>query len=117
VYVQSFPTLGSKTQVSTDDGVQPIWSRDGRELYFRTSTHLMAASVSTAGGLDVDRAIPLFRDAYLRPQGDNHVAYDVFPDGSVLFIDLPRNAPTNATPLSFIAVFNWFEELTAALRR
>ena len=117
VYVQSFPTLGSKTQVSTDGGVQPIWSRNGRELYFRSSTHLMAAQVSTAGGLNVDRAIPLFRDMYLSPQGDNHIGYDVFPDGSFLFIDLPRSGATNAAPPSFIAVFNWFEELTAAMRR
>jgi hypothetical protein len=77
----------------------------------------MAAQVSTAGGLNVDRPVPLFRDVYLRPQGDSHVGYDVFPDGSFLFIDLPRTAATNNTSPSFTAVFNWFEELAAARRR
>ena len=116
IYLQSFPTAGNKTRVSTDGGVQPVWSRDGRELYFRSSTHLMAARVAT-GGLTVERPIELFKDTYLRPQGDNHTAYDVFPDGSFLLIDLPRSGAADAAPPSFIAVFNWFEELAAAMRR
>jgi hypothetical protein len=52
----------------------------------------------------------------LRPQGENHTAYDVFPDGSFLFIDLPRASAANAAPPSFIAVFNWFAEFAAAIR-
>jgi Tol biopolymer transport system component len=116
IYLQSFPTAGNKTQVSTDGGVQPVWSRDGRELYFRSSTHLMAARVA-AGGLTVERPIALFKDTYLTPQGDNHTAYDVFPDGSFLLLDLPRSGAPDAAPPSFIAVFNWFEELAAAMRR
>jgi serine/threonine-protein kinase len=117
VYVQSFPTPGSKVQVSTDGGLQPVWARDGRELYFRSATHLMAARVTGAGRLVVDRPVVLFSDSYLRPQGDSHTAYDVFPDGTFLFIDLPRTAKTTTMSPSFIAVFNWFEELAALGRR
>ena len=49
----------------------------------------MAARVP-AGGLTVERPIELFKDTYLRPQGANHTAYDVFPDGSFL---VHRSAP------------------------
>jgi eukaryotic-like serine/threonine-protein kinase len=34
VYVQRFPGLGTKAQVSTDGGYSPVWSRDGRELFY-----------------------------------------------------------------------------------
>jgi eukaryotic-like serine/threonine-protein kinase len=34
VFVESFPPSGSRWQVSTDGGSQPIWHRDGRELFF-----------------------------------------------------------------------------------
>src|SRR5450755_695915 len=34
VYVQTFPTPGGKWQVSTNGGALPVWSRDGKELFF-----------------------------------------------------------------------------------
>jgi dipeptidyl aminopeptidase/acylaminoacyl peptidase len=36
-FVQPFPTTGAKWQVSTGGGRQPMWRRDGRELYFTTN--------------------------------------------------------------------------------
>jgi serine/threonine protein kinase/Tol biopolymer transport system component len=34
IYVVSFPQAGGKWQISTDGGRSPVWSRDGRELYY-----------------------------------------------------------------------------------
>jgi Tol biopolymer transport system component len=34
VYVQPFPGLGARHQISTDGGAAPAWSRDGRELFY-----------------------------------------------------------------------------------
>jgi serine/threonine protein kinase/Tol biopolymer transport system component len=34
VFVTKFPATGERTQVSVDGGVQPMWRRDGRELYY-----------------------------------------------------------------------------------
>ena len=39
VYVQPFPDLGSRHQISTDGGTAPAWSRDGRELFYTTRPH------------------------------------------------------------------------------
>src|SRR5258706_2718859 len=36
VYVRPFPGPGGKWQVSTGGGVMPVWSRNGRELFYRT---------------------------------------------------------------------------------
>ena len=34
IYVERYPELGSRQQISTDGGRLPLWSRDGRELFF-----------------------------------------------------------------------------------
>ena len=108
---------GNKRRVSIDGGVQPVWSRDGRELHFRSATHLMAAVLSAGPAVAVERPIALFRDTFLRPQGDAHTGYDVFPNGSFVFVDVPRNRAPGELPPSLVAVFNWFEELSNALGR
>ena len=46
IYVQAFPESGSKLQLTTEGGVEPIWSPDGAELFFR----------SLDGGAGVERA-------------------------------------------------------------
>jgi Tol biopolymer transport system component len=51
VYVVSFPTPEGEFQISTDGGRIPVWSRDGRELYFISAdSKMMAVKINTAGG-------------------------------------------------------------------
>jgi Tol biopolymer transport system component len=47
VYVMSFPEPGGKWQVSASSGYLPVWSHDGRELYFTNAdnTRMMAAEI------------------------------------------------------------------------
>jgi serine/threonine-protein kinase len=47
VYVSPFPGPGPRRQISTDGGVEPLWSSDGRELFFQSGSKLMAAGVTT----------------------------------------------------------------------
>jgi eukaryotic-like serine/threonine-protein kinase len=46
VYVRSFPDPSSKVQVSVAGGGEPVWSRDGSRLYYRSGSLLLAAKVS-----------------------------------------------------------------------
>ncbi len=48
VYVQRFPTLGGKQTISTDGGRQPLWSPNGRELFYRAPKGMMVVPVDTA---------------------------------------------------------------------
>ncbi len=45
IFVSPFPPTKSKWQVSSEGGYWPMWSSDGRELYFLSGTTLMAAEV------------------------------------------------------------------------
>src|SRR5262245_40895655 len=47
VFVETFPAGGGRWQVSSQGGANPVWSRDGRELYFVSGETVMALDVDT----------------------------------------------------------------------
>jgi Tol biopolymer transport system component len=49
VYVQSFPEAGEKYQMSTDGGASPLWSKNGKELFYRIDDQLLAVDIETDG--------------------------------------------------------------------
>jgi Tol biopolymer transport system component len=65
IYVQSYPTPGTKKPVSADVGLNPKWRRDGKELYFLTfrgleSTLMVSTVTSTGSTVDFSLPRPLF---------------------------------------------------------
>ena len=50
VYVRPFPGPGGKWQVSTGGGVLPKWSRNGKELFYRTADSKLMVVTYTASG-------------------------------------------------------------------
>ncbi|HET7224607.1 MAG TPA: protein kinase [Candidatus Eisenbacteria bacterium] len=70
---------GGRVQVSSGGGTEPRWSADGREVFFRSPTHFMAARVVPGDPIAVSRPVPLFEDRYLR--NDRRSEYVVRPDG------------------------------------
>ena len=49
VYVQPFPGLGGRWQVSTQGGVSPIWGPNGRELFYRNARAVISVPVAATG--------------------------------------------------------------------
>jgi len=103
VYIQTFPEHGGKWQVSTGGGNSPIWSRDGRELYFVSADDkMMAVEVKGEGNkLDVGVPRPLFAIPLLEGLLIN---YDVSQDGRFL-IHVPLKQAPASVPLT--VVVNW----------
>jgi Tol biopolymer transport system component len=61
VYVQSFPGPGGKWQISSEGGLEPHWSEDGKELFFRSSDQkLMAVPVTTGAAFEAGTPKALF---------------------------------------------------------
>ncbi len=51
VYVQTFPQPTGRWQISASGGVEPMWRRDGKELFYLTlDQKLMAVDVNTTSG-------------------------------------------------------------------
>ncbi len=98
------PGPGGKRQVSIDGGTDPAWSRDGRELYYRSPTHMMAAAIQTEPTLSVGNRAELFEDAYIVIP--NRTNFDISPqDGRFLMVSGATRNP------GLVVVLNWYEEL------
>ena len=105
IYVEPYPGPGPKVPVSTEGGQQPMWSRDGKELFYRKGNKMMAAAVEIEPQFKVTGLIELFEGRYLSSASLQN--YDVAPDGRFLMIQEPRES----TPLGINVVLNWFDEL------
>jgi len=107
VYVQRFPSLGDKRIVSIGGGVEPMWRKDGKELFY-LSPEYSIVSVSFAPGASpvIGRPKPLFRAPVNTSTSRNH--YAVTPDGQRFLI----NVEDQSSYLSPITVMvNWTEAL------
>ena len=112
IYVERYPGLGNRQQISTGGGRLPLWSRDGRELFFTSldNRQLFAAAMHAGTTLVADRPQVLFELAMFSGLGTRH--YDVAPDGR--FVVIQKSATTEAgvhTAPNVILVLNWFAEL------
>ncbi len=86
VYVVAFRGGQGKWQVSTNEGLAPRWSRDGKELYYFNVTNRVVTAVPVKennGALRFGAAQPLATSPASQ-QG----FYDVSPDGKKILLDL-----------------------------
>jgi hypothetical protein len=109
IYVEPYPGPGPKVPVSTEGGQQPVWSRDGKELFYRNGNKMMAAAVETKDEFKITGYNELFEGRYLSMASLQN--YDVAPDGRFLMIQ----EPAESTPLGINVVLNWFDELERLL--
>jgi serine/threonine-protein kinase len=117
-YVQAFPGPGAKTQVSSEGGTDPVWRRDGRELFYRNGDSMMTVAVSTASGFSAGRPQELWKGEYSHGMssscglpGLTSSNYDVSPDGQH-FLMINRAGPDTQV----ILVYNWAKEVRERLR-
>jgi len=106
VYLTRFPHPGAKYQVSKDGGVQPVWSKDGKTLYYLDQYRkLTAVDIQTSGeAVQIGAAKPLFTVGIRHSISTD--AYDVARDGRFLVVD---SITESTAPL--VLVTNWDAEL------
>jgi serine/threonine-protein kinase len=104
VYVRPFPASGGKWQISSDGGVQPVWARSGREIFYRNEDRMMAVPVETEPAFRPGKPALLFTGEFLEPEATPHARYDVAPgDRFVMIQQEPRT--------QIHVVLNWHQEL------
>jgi eukaryotic-like serine/threonine-protein kinase len=102
IYVRAFSGASRSWRVSLDGGTRPVWSRDGRELFFRQGDSMMTAEVTSSSEFRTATPKQLFSDPALVYD------FDVAPDGRFLMI---KEHPQ--PPAELVLVQNWFDELKA----
>jgi len=67
IYVQPYPGPGRKWQISTDGGNEPVWNRNGRELFYRSGDKIkmMAVDIATQPSFAASKPRMLFAGQYL----------------------------------------------------
>lgn len=103
------PWPGGKWQISTDGGIEPRWNPNGRELFYRSGSRMMAVPVTMQPTFSAGRPAMLFEGDYLAsPFPATGVTYDVTRDGQ-RFLMIKDVESAAATQIN--VVVNWFEEL------
>lgn len=104
VYVRSFSGRSGKWQISNEGGLQPLWARNGRELFYRNEDMMMAVGIETEPEFQAGKPTLLFQGNFSDP-GDWPAQYDVSPDGRE-FLMIQEESKTQIQ-----VVLNWFSEL------
>ena len=121
VYVQRFPDLGERRTISTDGGLDPLWSPDGRTLYYVVRRGGGVAAPAEMAVVTFDAGPPLsvgnpevvFEHRYVRPLTGGRY-HDLAPDGQrfLMVSAQPSGETAAAVQPQINVVLNWFEELT-----
>jgi Tol biopolymer transport system component/predicted Ser/Thr protein kinase len=113
VYVRPFPGPGGRWQISTGGGRFPVWTRDGRELFFESADwRVMAVSYTSKGDSFLPGKPRVWMGMRLRDSA-NLVgsSYDVAPDGKRLAATLADDASGDKPPTHLTFLLNFFDEL------
>ncbi|MGO9259373.1 MAG: protein kinase domain-containing protein [Bryobacteraceae bacterium] len=100
VYVQTFPGKEGKWQVSAKGGTRPVWSRDGKELFYIAEGHKLMA-VEVRSGVQFEHGVPKALFEARTPTG---ASFDVTRDGKRFLLINSLAQEANA-PMT--VVINW----------
>jgi serine/threonine-protein kinase len=115
VYVQPFPLTGAMHQISAGGGHYPIWSPDGKQLFYATdevgdTSQIISVDVQTQPTFTVVKTTPLPVKGILSNAARG--GFDITPDGKYFVVLLPRSTdPGKSTPARINITLNWFDQL------
>jgi len=117
IHVRPFPeTGGGHWQISSGGGRMPMWSKDGKELFFRTAnrSRLMGVRVQASPGRpDFLYETPAqVLDTITWRGGNVGRPYDISADGRRFLAIIPVTVNTSDRP-TITVITNWFDELRA----
>jgi hypothetical protein len=87
IYVRPFPGPGARVPVSIEGGENPIWSRDGRYLFYAKDQQIIVASVNFTPTFGVSSQRVFFEGDFISNPG--HATYDVAPNSNELLMVKP----------------------------
>jgi serine/threonine protein kinase len=113
VYVRGFPGAGGKWQISNAGGTMPVWSRAGRELFFRTvdESRIMVAAYETKGDSFVHYKARLWSETAFTTLG-GIPNFDIAPDSKRFAVLMSAEEPGGQKPRNELTVLlNFFTEI------
>jgi serine/threonine-protein kinase len=113
IYVRPFPEVArAPSLVSTSGGTQPLWSRNGRELfYFAPDSALMRVAVADGAAWSVGAPTKVLDGRYVvRPFGNVYRNYDI-AEGGQRFLMMKAGASDAMGAPQIVVLLHFDEEL------
>jgi len=116
VWAMAYPGPGERIPISTNGGTDPLWRRDGRQLFYRLGDQMMVVDISYRPSLSASKPRVLWKGRYLAGAGSScgmagptSANYDVAPDGERFL--MIEDASSTAESERLRVVSNWSVEL------
>ena len=111
VYVRAFPDKGTRWLVSSGGGTMPVWSRNGRELFYRNEdSRIMVATYTVNGDTFVVDKPRVWSERRLANTGLTPL-FDLAPDGKRFLVLMAPESPEPAAQSHVTLMINFFDEL------
>jgi hypothetical protein len=114
VYVQTYSGPYRRWQISTRGGFEPVWAKDGHELFYIVNNKMMAVPVNLEAGFHSGKPQALFELRY-EPGLDGFPPYDVSADGKRFLFVKPSKGQTTANEID--VVVSWAVDLQSRFGR
>jgi hypothetical protein len=109
VYVRPVSGRGGKWKISDQRGSDPLWSKNGSQLFYRRGDQVWVLDIRTEGGFSSGKPRLLFEKPGFQG-GYTNQTWDLSMDGQrFLMVKFEDKKPQPVTEM--ILVQNWFEEL------
>ena len=107
IYITDYPEHRKKIAVTTDGGLNPVWSGDGNYLYFTYGQKIYKVNINAASELSTGQFEEVFNAEgnFLTAQNLQNLLYDVSNDDKQLL--MVRQEPE----VLYSIILNWFEEI------
>jgi serine/threonine-protein kinase len=112
VFVRPFPGPGGKWQISTGGGRYPVWSRNGKELFYQTDDGSIWVASYVAEGDSFRAEKPReWSPGRILPLATAIRAFDLHPDGLRLAVLRAPYEEAAARRNHVVLILNFFDEL------
>ena len=109
IYVQPYSSEGRIEQISNNGGRQPMWSQNGKELFYRSGNNMMVVPIQMEPTFEAGTPQSLFEGTYSDAYFGSTSNYDVTDDGQ-RFV-MVKSSAQGITGSTLHVVLNWFDEL------
>ena len=111
IWVRPLSGPGAAVRISPNGGNEPVWSKNGRELFYLEDTKVMAVAVDAGQEIDFKPPVVLFELTTMARTSQQPPSYDVLPDGRFLMF-----TTADAPDIPISVVINWAQTETGVPR-
>src|SRR5262245_37729193 len=111
IFVQPYPMMNAKYQITTNNGGEPLWSPDGKQVFYYWDGRFNVVDVQTGPAFSFGKSAPLPITGAIQNIGSPR-NYDMTPDGKfIIVLNAEQDQNTQSSTPQLNVVLNWFREL------